>query len=150
MFRFALRRSFRQREELDAAGGGIELGRSRSVPLQYRKVVEDYRILHGSEETDEYRLSPIRATIERRTPLRRRLDRPVPEYPLLDRIRKAGGTDYFALALNRKDRRLHQIPVRVSKYKHGVRRVYLAFWVGLTLGNTSSAVPLFRWCETKT
>ena len=69
--------------------------------LRDRKVVEDYRILHGSEETDEYRLSPIRATIERGTPFRRRLDRPVPEYPLLDRIRKAGGTDYFALALNR-------------------------------------------------
>jgi hypothetical protein len=41
----------------------------------------------------------VRATIERGTPFRRRLDRPVPEYPLLDRIRKAGGTDYFALAL---------------------------------------------------
>jgi adenylate cyclase len=73
--------------------------------LRDRKVVEDYRILHGSEETDEYRLSPIRATIERGTPFRRRLDRPVPEYPLLDRIRKAGGTDYFALALNRTFRR---------------------------------------------
>ena len=73
--------------------------------LRDRKVVEDYRILHGSEETDEYRLSPIRATIERGTPFRRRLDRPVPEYPLLERIRKAGGTDYFALALNRTFRR---------------------------------------------
>ena len=73
--------------------------------LRDRKVVEDYRILHGSEETDEYRLSPIRATIERGIPFRRRLDRPVPEYPLLDRIRKAGGTDYFALALNRTFRR---------------------------------------------
>ena len=56
--------------------------------LRDRKVVEDYRILHGSEETDEYRLSPIRATIERGTPFRRRLDRPVPEYPLLDRIER--------------------------------------------------------------
>jgi hypothetical protein len=28
--------------------------------LRDRKVVEDYRILHGSEETDEYRLSPPR------------------------------------------------------------------------------------------
>src|ERR1700730_12277708 len=45
--------------------------------LRDRKVVEDYRILHGLEETDEYRLSPIRATIERGTPFRRRLDRPV-------------------------------------------------------------------------
>jgi hypothetical protein len=45
--------------------------------LRDGKVVEDYHILHGSEETDEYRLSPIRATIERGTPLQRRLDRPV-------------------------------------------------------------------------
>src|ERR1700732_1119703 len=45
--------------------------------LRDRKVVEDYHILHGSEETDEYQLSPIRATIERGTPLQRRLDRPV-------------------------------------------------------------------------
>src|SRR3984893_14872348 len=45
--------------------------------LRDRKVVEDYHILHGSEETDEYRLSPIRATIERGTPLQHRLARPV-------------------------------------------------------------------------
>ncbi len=70
-----------------------------------RKIVEEYRILHGSEETDEYRLSPIRATIERGTPFRRPLDRPVPEYPLLEKIRKAGGTDYLALPLNRTFRR---------------------------------------------
>lgn len=70
-----------------------------------RKVIEDYRILHGSEETDEYRLSPIRKTVERGTPTRRRLDGPVPEFPLLEKIRKAGGTDYFALALNRTFRR---------------------------------------------
>ena len=44
-------------------------------------------------------------TIERGTPLRRRLDRPIPEFPLLERVRKAGGTDYFALALNRTFRR---------------------------------------------
>lgn len=73
--------------------------------LRDRKIIEEYRVLHGSEQTDEYRLSPIRATIERGTPLRRRLDRPVPEFPLLERIRKAGGTDYFALPLNRTFRR---------------------------------------------
>jgi adenylate cyclase len=70
-----------------------------------RKVIEDYRILHGSEDTDEYRLSPIRKTVERGTPMRRRLDRPVPEFPLLERMREAGATDYFALALNRTFRR---------------------------------------------
>ncbi len=70
-----------------------------------RKVIEDYRILHGSEETDEYKLSPIRTTSERGTPVRHRLDRPIPEFPLLEKIRQAGGTDYFALALNRTFRR---------------------------------------------
>ena len=70
-----------------------------------RKIVEDYRILHGSEETDEYKLSPIRLTVERGKPVRQRLDRPFPETPLLERIRRAGGTDYLALPLNRSLRR---------------------------------------------
>ena len=70
-----------------------------------RKIVENYRILHGSEDTDEYRLSPIRPTIERGKPFRQRLDRPLPESPLLERIRRAGGTDYLALPLNRTFRR---------------------------------------------
>jgi adenylate cyclase len=70
-----------------------------------RKVIEDYRILHGSEATDEYMLSPIRMTIERGTSMRRRLDGPIPEFPLLERLRRAGATDYFALALNRTFRR---------------------------------------------
>ena len=73
--------------------------------MRDRKIVEQYSILHGSDDTDEYRLSPIRATIERGTPFRRRLDQPAPELPLLERIRKAGGTDYFALPLNRTFRR---------------------------------------------
>jgi adenylate cyclase len=63
-------------------------------------IVEEFRILHGSEATDEYLLSPIRATIERGTPFRRRLIEEVPEYPLLSKLRKNGATDYFALALN--------------------------------------------------
>jgi adenylate cyclase len=70
-----------------------------------RKIVEDYRILHGSEATDEFRLSPIRPTIARGQPVRWRLDRAFPEYPLLEKIRRAGGTDYFALPLNRSFRR---------------------------------------------
>jgi adenylate cyclase len=69
--------------------------------LRDLKVIEDFRILHGSGETDEYLRSPIRATIERGTPFRRRLDAEIPEYPLLEKLRKAGATDYFALALNR-------------------------------------------------
>ena len=76
--------------------------------LRELKLVEDFRILHGSGETDEYMRSPIRATIERGTPFRRRLDAEIPEYPLLEKLRKAGATDYFALALNRTFR---QFPV---------------------------------------
>jgi adenylate cyclase len=70
-----------------------------------RKVIEDYRILHGSEDTDEYRLSPIRRTVERGMPMRRRLDGPIVEFPLLERLRRAGATDYFALPLNQTFRR---------------------------------------------
>src|SRR5271169_2469393 len=73
--------------------------------LRELKVIEDFRILHGSEETDEYLKSPIRATIERGTPFRRRLIEDTPEYPLLSKLRKAGATDYFALALNHAFRR---------------------------------------------
>lgn len=68
--------------------------------LRDLNVIEDFRILHRSGETDEYLRSPIRATIERGTPFRRRLDAEIAEYPLLEKLRKAGGTDYFALALN--------------------------------------------------
>jgi len=69
--------------------------------LRELKVIEEYRILRGSEATDEYLRSPIRATTERGTPFRRRLVEDTPEYPLLSKIRRAGATDYFALALNR-------------------------------------------------
>jgi adenylate cyclase len=69
--------------------------------LREPKIIEEFRILHGSEATGEYLRSPIRATIERGTPFRRRLIEETPEYPLLSKLRKAGATDYCALALNR-------------------------------------------------
>jgi adenylate cyclase len=69
------------------------------------KVVEEYRILLGSEATDEYLRSPIRASIERGTPFRRRLTEDISEYPLLSKLKEFGVTDYFALALNRTIRR---------------------------------------------
>jgi len=95
-------------------GDGVPLSRAtlyigtlhpliRGVGLRWTReleVIEQFRILHGSETTDEYLLSPIRATIERGTPFRRRLTEEVPEYPLLSKLRKAGATDYFALPLN--------------------------------------------------
>jgi adenylate cyclase len=73
--------------------------------LRELKVIEEYRILQGNEATDEYLRSPIRATIERGTPFRRRLTEDTPEYPLLSKLRNFGVTDYFALALNRSFRR---------------------------------------------
>src|SRR6267143_3558455 len=69
--------------------------------LRELKIIEEFRILHGNEATREYLQSPIRAAIERGTPFRRRLLEDTPEYPLLTKLRKAGATDYFALALNR-------------------------------------------------
>jgi len=69
--------------------------------LRELKIIEEFRILHGNEATGEYLQSPIRATIERGTSFRRRLVQDTPEYPLLSKLRKAGATDYFALALNR-------------------------------------------------
>jgi adenylate cyclase len=73
--------------------------------LRELKVIEEYRILAGSEATDEYLRSPIRAATERGTSFRRRLVEDAPEYPLLSKLRTAGATDYFALALNRTFRR---------------------------------------------
>ncbi|MBO0739492.1 MAG: adenylate/guanylate cyclase domain-containing protein [Alphaproteobacteria bacterium] len=73
--------------------------------LRELKFVERYRVLRGSERSEEFLRSPIRATIEHGTPFRRRLTEDAPEYPLLSKIRKAGATDYFALALNRTFRR---------------------------------------------
>jgi adenylate cyclase len=73
--------------------------------LRERNFIERYRILQGSEGSEEYSRSPIHATIERGTPFRRRLIEDTPEYPLLSKIRSAGATDYFALALNRTFRR---------------------------------------------
>ena len=73
--------------------------------LRPLKVVEEYRILQGNEATDEFLRSPIRATIERGTPFRRRLTEDTPEHPLLSKLRDFGVTDYFALALNRSFRR---------------------------------------------
>lgn len=73
--------------------------------LREPKLIEQYRVLLGSDATDEYLRSPIRATIECGTLFRRRLTGDIPEYPLLSELRNFGGTDYFALALNRTYRR---------------------------------------------
>jgi adenylate cyclase len=69
------------------------------------KLIEEYRILHGSDVSEEYLRSPIRAAIERGIPFRRRLIEEAPEYPLLSKLRAQGASDYFALALNRTFRR---------------------------------------------
>jgi len=69
--------------------------------LREPKLIEEFRVLHGWDASDEYLRSPIRAAIERGTPFRRRLLEDTPDYPLLSKLRKAGATDYFALAFNR-------------------------------------------------
>ena len=73
--------------------------------LRPLNIIEEYRILRGSEATDEYLLSPIRATTEHGTPFRRRLTKDNPDHPLLSKLREFGVADYFALALNRTFRR---------------------------------------------
>jgi adenylate cyclase len=80
----------------------------RGISLRWwreRKLIEEIRILHGAEETEEYLRSPIRGTVERGTPFRRRLDGEPSDFPLLHEIRAVGGTDYLALPLNRTFRR---------------------------------------------
>jgi adenylate cyclase len=73
--------------------------------LRKPKLIEEYRVVQGTEAADEYLRSPIRATTERGTPFRRRLTGDLAEYPLLSKLRNLGVTDYFALALNRTYRR---------------------------------------------
>src|SRR5690349_13544481 len=73
--------------------------------LRELNVVEEYRVLLGSEATDEYLRSPIRESIEHGTAFRRRLTEDTSEYPLLSKLRGFGLTDYFALPLNRTIRR---------------------------------------------
>ena len=73
--------------------------------LRAFNIIEEYRILIGSEATEEYLRSPIRTATERGTPFRRSLNEDTPEYPLLTKLRGFGVTDYFALALNRTFRR---------------------------------------------
>jgi adenylate cyclase len=82
---------------------GILHPQTRGIGLRWwreHNVIEEYHILHGSELTDDYLRSPIRGTIERGTLFRCLLDEDTPEYPLLAKIRQAGGTDYLALGLN--------------------------------------------------
>ena len=73
--------------------------------LRAFNIIEEYRILNGSEATEEYLRSPIRTATERGTPFRRSLNEDTSEYPLLTKLRGFGVTDYFALALNRTFRR---------------------------------------------
>ena len=68
--------------------------------LRDRKVTEEIHIAHGGDQVDEFRQSPIRGTIQRGIPFRRRLDGDLSGYPLLEQVRAGGGTEYFALPLN--------------------------------------------------
>lgn len=65
-----------------------------------RQITEEIRIAHGAVLTGEYTRSPIRAAIEGGTPFRRLLDGEIAEFPLLEQIRRAGGSEYLAMPLN--------------------------------------------------
>jgi adenylate cyclase len=65
-----------------------------------RPVTEEVRVPRGVEETDDYRKSPLRRTIEEGTSLRVRIDGGPTGFPLLDELRDAGCTDYVAAPLN--------------------------------------------------
>src|SRR5437588_742885 len=99
------------------------------------KIVEEYRILLGSEATDEYLRSPIRASIERGTPFRRRLTEDSPEYPLLSKLKDFGVTDYFALALNRTIRRFPVVTWATDR-PSGFSNAEIAAPVGARKGET--------------
>lgn len=65
-----------------------------------RRVTEEFVIAHGSGLSKDYLESPIRATVEHGTPVRRRLDQEPIEFPLLAQLRAKGATDYVAAPLN--------------------------------------------------
>jgi adenylate cyclase len=54
---------------------------------------------HGIEQTAAYLTSPLRAATESGKPLRRRLDAPQPDLPVLTELRAAGATDYLMVPL---------------------------------------------------
>ncbi len=65
-----------------------------------RRLTEEVRIPRGIEVSEDYLTSPLRATIETGTSVRRRLDGMAIDYPLLAELHAEGGTDYLAVPLN--------------------------------------------------
>ena len=67
-----------------------------------RGVTEEVRFNHTLLESTDYRESPIRALIEHGGNVRYRLEdeAAIAAYPLLQSLRRAGGTDYFACPLS--------------------------------------------------
>ncbi len=54
---------------------------------------------HGIEQTAAYLTSPLRVAVESGRALRRRLDDPQPDRPVLAELRAAGATDYLIVPL---------------------------------------------------
>ena len=65
------------------------------------RLIEEVRIAQGTELSQEFRQSPVRSTIEQGATLRCRLDGSQDEFPLLQKFRADGCTDYVAVPLNR-------------------------------------------------
>jgi adenylate cyclase len=55
---------------------------------------------HGIERSDTFLASPLRLASESGKTLRRRLDRPQPDLPMLDELRAQGATDYVIMPLH--------------------------------------------------
>ena len=70
-----------------------------------RHVSEEVRVAQGTELSEEYRASPLRAAIEDGIVLRRRLDGAQTEFPVLEEFRADGCTDYLAVPLNKQGAR---------------------------------------------
>jgi adenylate cyclase len=68
-------------------------------------VSERSALRRGVEEADAYRNSPLRIVDETGRPFRQRLDRPLPDVPLLDELRAEGATDYLIVPFPFVDRR---------------------------------------------
>src|SRR5262249_17933044 len=61
-----------------------------------RPLVEELRIVQGTEATEEYLSSPLRGPLEQGTTLRQRLEGISSEFPLLREFAAEGCTDYVA------------------------------------------------------
>ena len=83
-----------------------------------RRVTEEFVVAHGSDTSKDFLESPIRVTVQHGTPVRRRLDQGPTGFPLLEKLRAQGATDYAAAALNPMYHRSFYVANQYSETKH--------------------------------